>query len=106
MATDLIDDEANTLYFNIVSVWEVAIKSARPRRRLAGDPRIFRRGHLASGYDEVPITGEHALAVARLPDLHSDPFDRLLLAQATVEDLLLVTSDQRLADYPGPVRRV
>ena len=89
---DLIDDEANTLHFSVVSVWEVVIKSSQPRRRLDVDPRAFRRGLLASGYDEVSITGEHALAVARLPDLHGDPFDRLLLGQAVVEDLLLVTS--------------
>ena len=56
------------------------------------------------GWQELTIEAQHALAVATLPPLHRDPFDRLLLAQATADGLLLITADQQLAQYPGPVR--
>jgi hypothetical protein len=53
-----------------------------------------------------PVTGEHALAIHGLPLLHKDPFDRMLVAQALVEGVTLLTVDRRVAQYPGPVRRV
>lgn len=84
----------------------MAIKSGRGRSGFAVDAAMFRRGLLRAGYLELAITGEHASAVSDLPNLHGDPFDRLLLAQAGVEACLLLTSDARLAAYPGPVRRV
>ena len=59
-----------------------------------------------NGYLELPVTGEHAVAVDLLPRLHKDPFDRLLLAQALSEGMTLVTSDAALARYPGPVKKV
>ena len=89
-----------------MSVWEIAIKFGRKRPGFDVDPQVFRSELLVNGYTEVAITGRHAAAVAGLPDLHRDPFDRLLVAQAGVEGLLLVTADSRLAAYPGPIRRV
>jgi PIN domain nuclease of toxin-antitoxin system len=59
-----------------------------------------------NGYLELPINSDHALAVAALPDRHKDPFDRMLIAQATVEGITLVTSDVIVASYPGPIRKV
>ena len=70
------------------------------------DPRLFRRNLLNNGYTELPVTGEHAVAVASLPLLHRDPFDRILVAQSMVEGITLLTSDPRVAQYPAPVRRV
>jgi PIN domain nuclease of toxin-antitoxin system len=70
------------------------------------DPRLLRRGLLDNGYVEQPITSEHTIAVELLPPFHKDPFDRILLAQAIVEGITLLTSDPLLADYPGPVRKV
>ena len=67
-------------------------------------PSLLRRALLDAGWQELPIEAQHALAVAALPPLHRDPFDRLLLAQASVEGLLLITADQQLAHYPAPVR--
>ena len=61
---------------------------------------------LDNGYEELAITGSHAVAVATLPPLHCDPFDRLLVAQSIVEGITLLTSDPRMAQYPAPVRRV
>jgi len=66
----------------------------------------LRRGLLDNGYVKLPITSEHAVSVAALPDLHRDLFDRLLIAQATGEGITLVTADDIVGQYPGPIRRV
>lgn len=70
------------------------------------DVRLLRRGLLDNGYSELPVRSEHAVAVDGLPMLHKDPFDRLLVAQAGVEGITLLTSDALVAQYPGPVRKV
>ena len=102
----LIEGEEAELHFSAVSVWETAIKHGLERPDFHTDPHRFRRGLLDGGYVELPITGAHAAAVAALPNLHKDPFDRLLVAQATVEGLLLLTADRLIGRYPGPIRLV
>jgi len=67
---------------------------------------LLRRGLLDNGYVELPINSEHALAVESLPSLHKDPFDRILIAQATVEGITLLSADSLVAQYRGPVREV
>ena len=67
---------------------------------------MLRRGLLDNGYLELAITSQHAVSVDGLPPLYKDPFDRLLIAQALVEGLTLLTTDPQLAKYRGPVRRV
>ena len=69
------------------------------------DARVLRRGLLENGYGELAIAGDHAVAVLNLPPLHRDPFDRMLVAQATVEGVVLLTADALVAQYPGPIRR-
>ena len=105
-ARALIGDVRHELVFSPASVWEVVIKRALDRPDFRIDPRRLRRGMEENGYVELPITSEHALAVDLLPPVHKDPFDRILVAQALVEGLPLVTADRRLADYPGDVRLV
>ena len=105
-AAAMIQDGANTLHFSAVTIWEVAIKTSRRRTDFRLDPLHLRRQLLDNDYAELSVTGEHAAAVARLPNLHKDPFDRLLAAQALEEDMLLVTADATLASYPGPIQRV
>jgi PIN domain nuclease of toxin-antitoxin system len=61
---------------------------------------------LDAGYLEIPILSEHAIHVSNLPLIHKDPFDRLLIAQATVEGIRLMTSDETIARYPGPIQLV
>ena len=102
----LLNDPRNELLFSAASLWEVAIKSALGRDDFRVDPRRLRRGLLDNGYSELPVTSQHAVTIDSLPPLHKDPFDRLLLAQALSEGLLLLTSDAQLARYPGPVRQV
>ena len=105
-AAKLMGDAANTLYFSTVSIWEISIKLSRPRQDLSIDVREWRTGMLGNGYQELGINSLHAMSVRDLPDLHKDPFDRLLLAQAMREDLTLVTADATLASYPGPILKV
>lgn len=105
-ARGLIEEPRNELLFSAASLWEIAIKSTLGRADFRVDPHLLRRGLLDNDYEELPITGQHAVGVVGLPPLHKDPFDRILLSQALVEGVLLVTGDARLADYPGPVRRV
>ena len=105
-ADALIDDEANTLCFSPASIWEVAIKKAQGRRDFQADPHALRRALLDNGYVELPITSEHAASVVFLPPIHKDPFDRLLIAQATIEGLILLTADAKVARYDGPIRRI
>ena len=105
-ARTLLDDPANELVFSAASLWEITIKRGLGRADFQVDPRLLRRGLLDNGYAELPISSQHAIAVDTLPPLHKDPFDRLLVAQAQVEGLLLLTHDSEVAAYPGPIRLV
>jgi PIN domain nuclease of toxin-antitoxin system len=102
----LLDDAQNELLFSAASLWEVAIKRGLARTDFRLDPRLLRRGLLDNGYDELAISGEHAVAVDGLPPIHKDPFDRLLVAQSMVEGIVLLTTDPLVAQYPGPIRTV
>jgi PIN domain nuclease of toxin-antitoxin system len=105
-AVSLLDDSLNQLFFSALSIWEVTIKSALSKKDFDADARLLRRGLLDSGYSEIPVTSDHAIAVYNLPPIHKDPFDRLLIAQATVEGITLLTADAKIAQYPGPIRKV
>lgn len=102
----LMSDPRHVLMFSAASMWEIAIKNSLGREDFRVGPRLLRRGLLDNGYIELPITSEHAVSIDALPLLHKDPFDRLLLAQALSEGIVLLTSDAQLAQYPGPVQKV
>jgi len=102
----MIAEPRNTLWFSAASIWEITIKHGLGRQDFRVDPHLFRRSLLEHGYVELPITGQHAMATRHLPPIHKDPFDRILVAQAEFEGVLLLTSDEVVARYPGPVRRV
>jgi PIN domain nuclease of toxin-antitoxin system len=70
------------------------------------DARVLRRGLLDNGYSELPVVSNHVVAIASLPAIHKDPFDRVLIAQATVEGITLLTTDSLVSKYPGPIRTV
>jgi len=106
VAANLILDPENEVHFSAASIWETAIKSALRRPDFTINAGLLRRGLLDNGYVEVPVTATHAVAVGSLPSLHKDPFDRMLVAQATEAGLLLLTSDAQIAAYPGPIRLV
>lgn len=105
-ATALMTDESNDLIFSPVSLWEVAIKNSLGGPDFNIDARRLRRGFLDNGYTELPVTSDHALMLANLPPRHKDPFDRMLIAQARAEGLLLLTSDKIVSDYRESVRLV
>ncbi|WP_305858049.1 type II toxin-antitoxin system VapC family toxin [Balneatrix alpica] len=105
-AADLINDPGNRLYFSAASIWEVVIKNSLQREDFHVDPHLLRRGLVDNGYDELGITSAHTLGVAHLPSIHKDPFDRMLVAQAEVEGFLLLTKDELVAQYPGPIKQV
>jgi PIN domain nuclease of toxin-antitoxin system len=105
-AVKLIDAPANELLFSAASIWEVAIKRGLGRRDFQADPRLLRRGLLDNGYCELPVLSDHVVGIESLPPIHKDPFDRLLVAQATVEGITFLTADSVVAQYTGPVRMV
>ena len=92
--------------FSTASIWEVAIKASKGRQDFRVDSRVLRRALLENGYSELPISAEHAVAVADLPGRHGDPFDRIQVAQARVEGLVFLTGDSLLTDYGSPVQLV
>jgi PIN domain nuclease of toxin-antitoxin system len=94
-----IISEADAVYVSAASIWEIAIKSRLGK--IEGDPETLVSAIEGSGLIELPVTPRHAAAVAKLPLHHTDPFDRLLIAQALAESLELLTGDRALAAY-GP----
>lgn len=96
----LLSDDANNVSYSVTALWEIAIKNGT-RRSLNVDPFTLRALLREEGFGELPITAEHALAVSGLPRLHGDPFDRILIAQAVVERLTLITADRAMLRYPG-----
>ncbi len=105
-ALRLMKDAGNELVFSAASFWEIAIKRGLGRNDFQVDPRLLRRGLLDNGYSELLIRSDHAVAIDGLPLLHKDPFDRILVAQAMVEGITLLTVDPLVARYGAPVRRV
>lgn len=105
-ARALIEEHARIPTISAVTIWEIAIKFALgPNRR---DPMPFsgteaRTKFEGAGYAILPVTAAHAAAIDDLPPLHGDPFDRMLVAQARVEGMTLLTRDGRLAEYGAPV---
>jgi PIN domain nuclease of toxin-antitoxin system len=105
-AREIISDPANDLFFSAVSIWEIAIKRGIGRPNFQADPYRIRQLLLVNKYREVPLNGDHGLAVLNLPLIHRDPFDRILIAQAMTEGITLLTADADIAKYPGPIRKV
>ena len=91
--------QAAEIWVSAASIWEIAIKARIGK--IKGDPAAFSAAIAGSGFRELPVTSRHAASVAALPALHSDPFDRLLIAQSLAEPLRLLTADSALAAY-GP----
>lgn len=105
-ARGLLADPENELLFSVASLWEISIKRGLGRADFKVEPRLLRRGLVDNGYSELAITSDHVVAIDALPPIHKDPFDRALVAQASVEGIMLLTSDALLARYPGPIQKV
>jgi PIN domain nuclease of toxin-antitoxin system len=105
-ARRLLNDADNELLFSPASLLEVVIKRALGREDFQVDARLLRRGLIDNGYTELAVSSDHVVALESLPPIHKDPFDRLMVAQATVEGVTLLTVDPKVSQYPGPIRRL
>jgi PIN domain nuclease of toxin-antitoxin system len=105
-ALQLLEDPTSQLWFSAASMWELAVKQSLGRADFHVELRRLWRGLLDNGWHELAIRSEHSIALLKLPSIHKDPFDRMLIAQAEVEGLTLLTSDHVVARYAGSIRRV
>jgi PIN domain nuclease of toxin-antitoxin system len=99
----MIDDGGADRCLSVASLWEAAIKHARRKPDFQVEVEALRGVFIANGFRELNVSADHIFALRGLPALHGDPFDRLLVAQAIAEDLILVTADKGLAAYPARV---
>lgn len=103
-AREVLSDGDNDLVFSAASGWEIAIKARLGRLHVPGDLNTYLFRQLTENYTSVlPVHLSHALRVHALPEHHRDPFDRLLVAQAIVEEIPLLSADPRIARYPVEV---
>ena len=99
-AREVIVDGENDLLFSVASVWEMAIKQNLGKLSIEGSLGPYLTRYLTDMATVVPVSLRHAVSVAELPNLHRDPFDRLLVAQALVEEVPLVSGDVEVSRYP------
>lgn len=98
----LLADPTNTVYFSSLSIWGVAIKHAKGALRVPPEP--LREQSQLGGLIELPFTAAHAVRAGLLPPLHTDPFDRGLIAQAMVQSQILVSQDEKIRQYDVALR--
>lgn len=100
----VLEDGDSEIYLSVVSSWEIAIKARLGKYRLPESPdRYVPRKLARQGIRPLPVTLDHSLKVFNLPLYHHDPFDHLLMAQAIVEEMVILTSDRLFAKYPVEV---
>jgi len=102
-ARTLLTTPENMLFFSVASIWEIVIKRGLGRDDFKVNPRRLREMLISHGYAELAVGAEHVLAIESLPPIHKDPFDRLLLAQAQTEGMLLLTVDATVSKYKESV---
>ena len=102
----LFRDGRHQFFYSAASLWEIAVKAGRGREDFVADVGAIRETLDSNGFHELPVAAQHAVAVAQLPAIHGDPFDRMLVAQAITEPMALITTDERLAAYPGTIEIV
>lgn len=100
-ARSAIEDAANEVLVSSAAAWEIAIKAGLGKLVIPADPVVWFPARVRSlGFQSLAITAEHALAIVSLPEIHRDPFDRVMIAQAQIEGLHLVTRDPLIQKYP------
>ena len=96
----VMGDSTNELYLSAASGWEIAIKTKLGRLEIAGDPeKLIPEQMVLNAISGLPVQMSHALHVFQLPDLHRDPFDRILIAQARLEEIPIITIDSAISQY-------
>jgi PIN domain nuclease of toxin-antitoxin system len=100
-ARDTIADPDNTIFFSVVNAWEIIIKQGSGKLTLPEPAETYIPSRIAANqFMTLPVNLSHILQVASLPDLHRDPFDRLLVAQSQAEKISIISIDQYIAQYP------
>jgi len=102
-ARELISAPQNTVWISAVSIWEISVKNSRGKKLIAVSGRQSLEYFRQSGFRFLPVAPEHSVLVEELPDLHQDPFDRLLVAQALSEPMRLITHDATVARYSDTI---
>ncbi len=99
VAAAAIGDARNRVFVSAASVWEIAVKQQAGRLKFNGSPS---KAIIANGFLPLPISGDQAETAAKLPPIHQDPFDRILIAQALDRQLILTTADGLISRYAVP----
>ena len=99
VARDILADAGNECYFRAASIWEIAIKRTKHPDDMPLRAEDARQLFLEAGFVELPVAARHSAMVEQLPEIHSDPFDRVLVAQALAEGMTLVTHDHLIPQY-------
>lgn len=102
----MLEDPDHEIYYSAASLWEIAIKRGLGREDFQVDPAQLLEIMPEIGFAELPVNSRHAVEVSRLPPLHKDPFDRILVAQSRIEPMILLTNDEKLAPYWEGVRMI
>ena len=105
-ARTILLNPGNELVFSVSSIWEIAIKKGLGRPDFPYDPREIRRQLMMNGHEELTIESRHVVLVDSMPLIHKNPFDRILISEAMVEGITLLTADPVIAKYPGLIRKV
>ncbi|HTY50523.1 MAG TPA: type II toxin-antitoxin system VapC family toxin [Steroidobacteraceae bacterium] len=105
-ARELIESHSASIWISAASIWEIAIKHGLDRRDMPVSSRDAMEYFRESGYRFLPVAAEHAVAVEALPDHHRDPFDRMLVAQALIEPMRLMTHDAVVARYSDTILEI
>ena len=99
-ALNAISDSDNEIFLSVVVAWELQIKIALKKFRLNSPlDKAIEEERDTNNFGILPVQLRHVMKLARLPSIHKDPFDRLLIAQAMAEDHIIVTADKRISDY-------
>lgn len=93
---DLLNNSQNKVFLSVASIWEIVIKKAKKKLKT---PKDVEGGIKASGFISLNIDLSHVLEIEKLPTYHNDPFDRIIISQAKIEDLTLITSDKKIWKY-------
>lgn len=102
VALEIYQDPDNSVYLSPISTWEIAVKYSLGRLPLPESPETYiPRLRVKHGIDSLPLDEESSLHIVRLPELHRDPFDRMLICQAIVGGLVILTPDKAITQYPA-----
>ena len=105
-AKSILENPENVLYFSPVSLWEISIKHAKHPKQMAMSSERAKELALKMGFIELPVRSRHGVDIAKLPDIHGDPFDRMLVTQARSDGMLLISHDDKVIAYGESVVKV